>query len=247
VTIDGVRAVLLDIEGTTTPIAFVHDRLFSYAKANVRAFLDQVSLADSHIASILNGLREEYARDLEQGETLPPWSDDTADSIRHAASSYACWLMERDRKSGPLKALQGLIWERGYTSGVLRGQVYPDVSSALRLWTEAGIVIGIFSSGSVLAQKLLFTHSNAGDLTPFLTWHFDTAVGPKRDPESYRRIAAQMGMAPADILFMSDTPEELDAALAAGFRVVRVERGESQSPPSSHPVVTTFDHHRLKI
>lgn len=223
-TIDGIRAVLLDIEGTTTPIAFVHERLFSYAKAHVHAFLEQAPTSDPQFASIVAGLRDEHARDREAGNAPPPWSDETVTSTRAAAARYARWLMERDRKSGPLKTLQGLIWEVGYASGLLKGEVYPDVPVALRRWTGAGIRVGIFSSGSVLAQKLLFRHSNVGDLTPFLTWHFDTAVGPKRDPESYRRIALEIGLQPAEILFQSDTAEELAAAQAAGLRTRRVDR-----------------------
>jgi enolase-phosphatase E1 len=225
VTPDGIRAVLLDIEGTTTPIAFVHDRLFSYAKEHVRAFLDEMAPSDPQIMSILTGLREEHTRDRERGAAPPPWLDETGASMRDAAATYARWLMEQDRKSGPLKALQGLIWQGGYTSGLLKGEVYPDVPLALRRWTGAGIRAGIFSSGSVLAQQLLFRYSNAGDLTPFLTWHFDTTVGPKRDPESYRRIASEMALAPAHILFLSDTDEELEAARLAGFQTRRIDRG----------------------
>jgi enolase-phosphatase E1 len=231
VTTGGIRAVLLDIEGTTTPIAFVHERLFSYAKEHVRAFLKHASPSDPQMASIVAGLREEHARDRASGAAPPPWSDAAGESMRDAVAAYARWLMERDRKSGPLKMLQGLIWEGGYTSGLLKGEVYPDVPIALRRWREAGIRAGIFSSGSVLAQKLLFRHSNAGDLTPLLAWHFDTAVGPKRDPESYRRIASQIGIAPPDIFFLSDTEEELEAARTAGFQTRHIDR--EADPPDT--------------
>lgn len=218
--IAGIRAVLLDIEGTTTPIAFVHERLFAYARTHVRAFLAHASHADSGIRGILDGLREEHAQDAARGEAPPPWPDDSPDVV----GAYVDWLIDRDRKSGPLKALQGLIWEGGYASGTLKGEVYPDVPDALRRWTAAGIRVGIFSSGSVLAQRLLFKHSTAGDLTPFLSWHFDTAVGPKRDPESYRRIASHLAIPPDRILFVSDTQEELDAAQSAGFHTRKVTR-----------------------
>jgi enolase-phosphatase E1 len=224
--IDGIGAVLLDIEGTTTPIAFVHERLFSYAKESVHAFLAQTIGSDADIDRILDGLREEHARDLARGESPPPWPDQLADAsaTTAAASAYVCWLIDRDRKSGPLKALQGRIWEGGYASGRLKGEVYPDVPDALRRWTTEGVRVGIFSSGSVLAQQLLFKHSTAGDLTPFLTWYFDTTVGPKRDPDSYRRIAAQIGLAPDRILFLSDTEEEVAAARTAGLQTQLVVR-----------------------
>ena len=222
----GIRAVLLDIEGTTTPITFVHERLFSYARASVRTFLARTVETDPDIRHILEGLRVEHARDLDRGEAPPSWPDPSAGASANAdaASAYVGWLIDRDRKSGPLKALQGRIWEGGYATGALQGEVYADVPATLRAWTARGVRVGIFSSGSVLAQQLLFTHSTAGDLSPFLTWYFDTAIGPKRDPDSYRRIAAQIDIPPDGILFLSDTPEELDAARTAGLRTRLVVR-----------------------
>jgi len=222
----GIRAVLLDIEGTTTPIAFVHERLFSYAREHVRAFLTQTAKTDTEVRQVLDDLRAEYVSDRQRGESLPPWPDgsDSATAIADAAGAYVHWLIDRDRKSGPLKALQGRIWAQGYADGTLKGDVYPDVPTALQRWTAAGVRVGIFSSGSVLAQQLLFKHSTAGDLTPYLSWYFDTAVGPKRDPQSYRRIALQIDLSPGCILFLSDTPEEVAAARAADFRADLVRR-----------------------
>src|SRR5262249_44525458 len=129
-----------------------------------------------------------------------------------AAVAYAHWLMDRDRKSPALKALQGLVWEEGYRSSALVGQVYPDVKPALERWRAAGIDAGIYSSGSVLAQQLLFGQSIAGDLRPLLRWHFDTSVGAKVQTASYERIVEAVALPPASILFVSDVVRELEAA-----------------------------------
>jgi enolase-phosphatase E1 len=202
----GIRVVLLDIEGTTTPMAFVHDVLFPYARARVAQYLADASSPDPETAHILDGLREEHARDVARGEHPPA-----------TPTAYALWLMDRDRKSGPLKTLQGKIWQHGYATGELKGEVYPDVPPALAEWTAAGVRVGIFSSGSVLAQKLLFSTTPAGDLTPFLTWHFDTAIGPKQHADSYSAIAQAIGVPPTEILFISDSEPELAAARCAGM------------------------------
>ncbi len=143
--------------------------------------------------------------------------------------------MDQDRKSRALKTLQGSIWEEGYAQGTLRGEVYPDVPAALERWTATGARVGIFSSGSVLAQTLLFRYSTAGDLTPLLRWHFDTSVGPKVDPASYGRIAGAVGVAPAAILFVSDTEKELDAARTAGLETRLCVRPPAQPPNRFEP------------
>ena len=214
------HVVLLDIEGTTTPIAFVHDVSFRTRRRACARFSSRRADTDPEIRHIVDGLREEHARDPARGESPPPWPDGSREATRDAdgASAYVYWLMDRDRKSGPLKALQGRIWEEGYATGALKGEVYPDVPAALRRWTGEGLRVGIFSSGSVLAQQLLFAHSTAGDLSPFLTCYFDTAVGPKRDPDSYRRIAAQIAARTRTASSFSPTrEEELSAARTAGL------------------------------
>ena len=139
--------------------------------------------------------------------------------------------MDRDRKSTALKSVQGLIWEEGYRDGDLLGEVFADVPAALARWRAQRIDTGIFSSGSVLAQQLLFRHSSAGDLTSVLRWHFDTTTGPKTDPESYRRIAATMGIPAARVLFVSDMTAELDAALRAGMQTRLALRPGNRPPP----------------
>jgi enolase-phosphatase E1 len=144
--------------------------------------------------------------------------------------------MDRDRKSTALKSLQGRIWESGYRSGALRSHLYADVRPALERWRSEGKRVAIFSSGSVLAQRLLFAHTPEGDLTPMIDAFFDTTTGPKREAESYRRIAAALGMPPVGVLFVSDVAAELDAARAAGLKTALCVR-EGEAPPPGHPVV----------
>jgi enolase-phosphatase E1 len=225
----GVGVVLLDIEGTTTPIEFVHRTLFGFARAEVRDYL-AARTHHAEIAAALDGLREEHAADAAAGLSPPPWPDQSPSPLESVVA-YVGWLISRDRKSRWLKELQGRIWEEGYVRGALRGEVYPDVPAALHRWTAAGVSVGIFSSGSVLAQKLLFAHSTAGDLTPLLRWHFDTAVGPKTEVASYVRISEQISSPPDRILFVSDVTKEIDAARAAGFQTLLCVR-----PPSAPPV-----------
>jgi enolase-phosphatase E1 len=222
--------ILLDIEGTTTPIAFVTGVLFPYARTHLPAYLARHGDTPA-CAAVLARLRGEYEAERESGADVPPWSP----------AAYAGWLMDRDRKSGALKDLQGRVWDEGYRNGELVGQVFPDVRPAFERWRGAGVPIGIFSSGSVLAQQLLFRHSSAGDLTPFLTWHFDTSVGPKPDPASYARIAEQTGTSPRDVVFVSDVVRELDAARIAGMQTILSDRpGNAPQPKHDHRIVQSF-------
>lgn len=227
----GIDVVLLDIEGTTTPVSFVYDVLFPYARARLPAWLAARSISDPDVREIVGSLRQER-----EGDPGAPASW-TIDSIVSRLLSY----MDEDRKSRALKIAQGKIWEEGYASGQLRGEVYTDVPPALRRWTADGRPVGIFSSGSVLAQKLLFAHSNAGDLTPLLRWHFDTAVGPKVDTTSYTRIAESVNASPASILFISDVANELTAAHEAGLRTLLCVRPPATATSSAFAVIHTFD------
>ena len=149
--------------------------------------------------------------------------------------------MDQDRKSTGLKSLQGKIWEEGYRSGDLKGEVYPDVLPALERWRKEGIDIAIFSSGSVQAQRSLFRNSVAGDLTRFIKAYFDTTTGPKREPESYRRIAAALERSPSEVLFVSDIGAELDAARAAGMQTALCVRTGSLQGAVVHPSIHRFD------
>lgn len=212
--------ILTDIEGTTSAIAFVKETLFPFAAAELDAFLDAHG-AEPEVASIM----------AEVAAAAP------GEAPRAALRR---WMAE-DAKVTPLKALQGLIWQAGYADGRLKGHLWPDVAPCLRAWAQAGVRLAVYSSGSVGAQKLLFGHSVAGDLTGLFTGFFDTKVGGKRDVASYAAIAATLGLPPGDILFLSDVAEELDAAKAAGLRTCQLVRREDGTHPSGrHPEATDF-------
>jgi enolase-phosphatase E1 len=208
-------AIVLDIEGTTTPLAFVTDVLFPYARRALPAYVD-AHLDDPHLLEPIERLEQEWHEDVARGEKPPVWRDDDRPSRVASIVSYAEWLMDRDRKAFGLKALQGHISRHGYEDGSLRGEVYPDVPVAFARWHDAGIPVAIFSSGSALAQQNLFRTTPDGDLTRWIHRYFDTTVGPKRSPESYRRIASALGCDPARVLFISDVTAELEAAREAG-------------------------------
>lgn len=219
------RAIVTDIEGTTTPVAFVHETLFPYARDALPGFLARTPRPPAVEAALAE------ARALAGGEALTD-EDVVGTLIR--------WIDE-DRKAAPLKTLQGLVWADGYRTGALRAPVYDDVAAALRGWHDAGIVLAVYSSGSVAAQKLLFGHSNHGDLTGLFTAWFDLATGSKLEPAAYTAIAAALDLPPADILFLSDHPGELAAAAEADLAVLRLDRGDPPpAPPGDHPVVTSF-------
>jgi enolase-phosphatase E1 len=222
------RAILLDIEGTTTPIAFVYDVLFPYARAHFRDFLRDHPEADA-----IAILKREWV--AEPPDNHPPLPGDLA--------TYIEWLMDRDRKSPGLKALQGLVWQRGYRDATLKGEVYADVPPALERWRRGGIKTAIYSSGSVLAQRLLFSTTAFGDLTPLLSGFFDTSSGIKTSSESYERIAAGLECSTRQMLFVSDLIAELDAARAAGCEALLCVRPATvpiDIPPIER-IVHTFD------
>ena len=223
------RGILLDIEGTTTSIAFVHDVLFPHARARLDAACARAS-SDPRLAEAVATLREEHEK--EPGAELPAFG---------SGAPYARHLMESDRKSTGLKLLQGLIWEEGYRTGALRGHVFVDVPEALARWRRSGVRLRVFSSGSVLAQKLLFGHTEHGDLTVHFEGFHDTTTGAKRDAGAYAKIAGAFGLPPAEIAFLSDTVAELDAAAAAGMRTALMIRpGNAPADPGPHPSHRTF-------
>jgi len=236
-----VRAILLDIEGTTTPIEFVYGTLFPFARARIGDFV-QRHRDRADVREDIQALRAEYAREDSQAPGLPAWRGGSANAEAESAVNYALWLMDCDRKSTALKSLQGKIWEAGYLSGDLRGQLYPDVAPAFRRWRAQGRTLAIFSSGSVLAQKLLFAHSTAGDLASFISAYFDTTTGPKQDAQSYGPIAAALGFPPAEMLFLSDVVVELDAASRAGIHTALCVRSGTGAPANvQHSVIHTFN------
>jgi len=227
----GVKAILLDIEGTVTPISFVHDVLFPYARARVRSYLVQHFNSDD-VRADLDKLRAEYILDLKEGRqppSLPPIEDQ---SSLNSTVAYIEWLMDQDRKSAGLKSLQGRIWEQGYDDGSLKAPIYPDVVPAMEHWHREGIDVSIFSSGSVLAQRLLFRHTEGGDLTRYIKNYFDTSTGSKMDLDSYRQIASKISQNPNAVLFISDVATELEAASAAGMKTLLCVR-PGNAPQSS--------------
>jgi enolase-phosphatase E1 len=240
---EGIRGVVLDIEGTTTPIAFVYDNLFNYSRTHVRDYLERFFDTDA-VRSDVQLLREEHAEDVSKAEQPPPplagpGSQDEIDSL----ATYVNWLIDLNRKSTGLKSLQGKIWHEGYADGTLRAQVFPDVAPALARWRAAGLSINIFSSGSALAQQLLFTHTEAGDLTPFIDNYFDTTVGKKGEAGSYQRIAESIGRRPEELLFVSDIVTELAAAREAGMKTVLSIRpgNQPQEFAAQYTSVHSFD------
>ncbi|WP_159015219.1 acireductone synthase [Cognatiluteimonas profundi] len=206
--------ILTDIEGTTSSISFVKNVLFPYARRELPRFVRERA-DDPAVRRWLDAVATEsggICNDDVIVETLQGWID-------------------QDRKHTALKALQGMLWRDGYERGDFRGHVYPDAAAGLRQWRDGGHALAVFSSGSVGAQQLLFGHSEAGDLASLFSDFFDTEVGHKREPASYRRIADMLGRQPSDILFLSDVVEELDAARDAGMRTVLVDRLDDYPQP----------------
>jgi enolase-phosphatase E1 len=233
----GVRAILLDIEGTTTPLAFVYDVLFPFARAHMRDYLQAHADSDM-VRDALDRLREEWRADAAARQDPPEWPDDAL----MPAVAYLEWLMDRDLKSPALKLLQGYIWEGGYRSGVLKGLVFPDVRPAFERWRGVPVKIAIYSSGSMLAQRLLFGATPDGDLTPFISGFFDTSAGVKTSAASYRRIAGALSHSAAEVLFVSDVPAELDAARSAGCQVLLAERpGNRAATAKEAETIRSFD------
>lgn len=218
------KAVLTDIEGTTSSIAFVKEVLFPYARERLPDFVAARG-DDPDVRSLLDDARAEAGR--------PEASD------AEVAAILQGWIDE-DRKATPLKALQGLIWTRGYREGDYQAHVYPDAVARLRAWRDRGLPLYVYSSGSVRAQRLFFAHSEAGDLTPLFSGYFDTTAGPKKEAASYAAIAAEVGLRPGEVLFLSDVEAELDAARAAGMQTCWIVREAELPAGAAHPVARDF-------
>jgi enolase-phosphatase E1 len=225
---DSDPAVLLDIEGTTTPISFVHQVLFPFAGHAVASFLPQHA-DDPAVAAAC----QQILADATEPERALPGHAAVISVVRRQ--------MAADVKATGLKALQGLIWRDGYARGELKSQVFADVPQALRRWQATGRPVAIYSSGSRLAQQLLFRYTDFGDLTPLLSAYFDTEIGPKREAESYRRIAAAWGQPPTRIIFASDVPAECAAAAQAGLHAVLLMRPGNPPLPPGQPFAVHAD------
>ena len=219
-----VKSIVTDIEGTTSSLSFVKDVLFPYARARMGEFIHRHA-KDPAVQRELDEVRRISGKKLTDAEVI---------------DQLTRWIDE-DRKITPLKNLQGMIWEDGYRQGDFKGHVYHDAVRQLRNWRRQGISIYVFSSGSIQAQKLLFAHTEYGDLTPLFSGYFDTTIGNKREAGSYRKIAEAIGTKPDEILFLSDIIEELDAARAAGMQVIGLVRESVPDLRSAYRQVRNFD------
>jgi enolase-phosphatase E1 len=219
-----IRAIITDIEGTTSDIQFVKQVLFPYARARLGDILQQAA-SQREIALVCEQLRQEINQPAAGGSEL---------------LAVLNQFMDEDRKSTALKQLQGIIWREGYQNGELQGHLYQDVSPQLHAWHQRGIRLGVYSSGSQQAQQLLFAYSQAGDLGGLFRDYFDTRIGHKRQVDSYRCIAQHLQLPASHILFLSDTYQELDAAAAAGWQTCQLVRGVAEAQ-RTHPQVSGFD------
>ena len=219
-----IKAIITDIEGTTSSLAFVKEVLFPYARANLAAYV-RLNAAEPQVKAALEESCKEAGAELDTGQLI---------------TQLIQWIDE-DKKVTPLKSLQGLLWEAGYQAGAFKGHIYKDAAAHLKAWKAKGLDLYIYSSGSVHAQKLLFAHTEYGDLTPLFSGYFDTRIGGKKDQESYEKIAQQIDIPANQLLFLSDIKEELDAAKAAGFKTLWLTRDSTPDPQAEHTQISSFD------
>jgi enolase-phosphatase E1 len=218
--------ILTDIEGTTTSVSFVYEILFPYFRNNIQQLKELQQLPE---------VREAFEQTIELAKELDGIQLIETDEIIHKLLEWSL----ADKKITPLKTLQGILWEKGYKSGEIRGHVYSDVKENLEKWKDNGMELGVFSSGSVAAQKLIFGFSELGDLSPHFSYYFDTKTGGKREVETYTKISHQINTSPATILFLSDIIEELEAAKKAGYQTLQLVR--QGTTPNWDKTVTNFD------
>lgn len=218
------QAIVTDIEGTTSSLSFVKEVLFPYARRHMADFVRDQAHAPE-VAVLLDEVRAEMAADADLNSIIQQLEQ---------------WIDE-DKKITPLKALQGLLWERGYQQGDFTGHVYADAKQQLARWHEQGLALYVYSSGSVYAQRLLFSHSDYGDLTPLFTGYFDTKTGAKVERLSYQRIAEAVDLSAKDMVFLSDIEAELDAARAAGMQTIWLVREGPVTRQAAHAQVRCFD------
>lgn len=219
-----IKAIVTDIEGTTSSLSFVKDVLFPYAHAHVPEYVRQ-HRDEPYVKQLLADTCNEAGIGIDT----------------EAAIAQLIQWIGQDKKITPLKALQGLIWEAGYKQGDFKGHLYQDAIDNLKLWKAKGMSLYVYSSGSVFAQKLLFGHTDSGDLTPLFSGYFDTTVGGKKESDSYRKIAEGIGYPTQEILFLSDIKEELDAAKTAGYKTVWLTREHEPDNRAEHHQVSSFD------
>ncbi|WP_417517575.1 acireductone synthase [Marinobacter sp.] len=218
-----IRVILTDIEGTTSSISFVHDVLFPFAAEHLPGFIRE---------------QQDNSEVSEQLDLLAEASGTDRGDVGALIETLQAWIRE-DRKATPLKALQGMIWERGYQQGELNGHIYDDAAQYLQHWHDRGLRLYVYSSGSVKAQKLIFGFTTAGDFTPFFSGYFDTRIGGKKEPEAYRNILSELGVEARTVLFLSDVEAELEAAEAAGMETAWLIR-DGELPETERFVARSF-------
>lgn len=218
-----IRAIVTDIEGTTSSLSFVKDTLFPYARIHLSDYVRQHA-QESQVKQQLDAVRQEIGTSV----------DDEA-----VIAQLLQWI-DADKKATPLKALQGLIWEQGYADGDFHGHIYQDAYEQLSAWHAQGIKLYVYSSGSVYAQKLLYGHTKYGDLTSLFSGYFDTNIGAKTEKGSYQAIVETLNLPAGEILFLSDIEAELDAASAVGMQTTWLVRDGEVKAASTHPQVNSF-------
>ncbi|PSN50745.1 Enolase-phosphatase E1 [Blattella germanica] len=226
------KIILLDIEGTITSISYVKDTLFSFIRRNLDCYL-KAHWKDSDLDNDLLLLREQANEDKRNGipgvVIIPEYNESNEKDLLEAAKKNVIWQMDLDRKTKALKQFQGHVMHEGYKQGKLKGHIYPDVLPALKSWVKNGKKVYIYSSGSIEAQKLLFGHSEEGDILEYFSGHFDTEVGPKVESNSYFNIMKRLNCESDKIVFFTDVPKEAEAANGAGIKTILVVR-EGNSP-----------------
>ena len=235
------QVILLDIEGTTASVDFVHEVMFPFVTRNLSSFLDATWGQAETVAACLR-----IAQDAGH-ESLEAWQATTGRPGRTLIEQQIGDLMRGDIKATGLKAMQGLVWQKGFESGELVAPIYDDVLPQLIRWKEIGLDIRIYSSGSIAAQKLFFGHTQHGDLLHYFSGHYDTTIGGKKEAESYQKIAADIGVKPDSILFVSDLEGELEAARNAGVQVAAAIRPGNKplSEKAVFPRIASFDEIRV--
>jgi enolase-phosphatase E1 len=234
----GISHLLLDIEGTTCPVQFVAETLFPFAAARLMSFVQQHG-RDADVIRLLNDVQEAWLRDADPEAVALLQRDPAPEGLRTVP--YLQLLIRQDRKLPALKDLQGLIWKAGYASGELVAPLFDDVADALHRWHGSGVVLAVYSSGSVPAQQLLYGHCSGGDLRDLFSYWFDSRTGPKHESASYGRIAEAMGVAPAAVLFISDSLMECEAARRSGMAVLFSDRpGNPQRDAGRFETITDY-------
>lgn len=225
-----IKAIVTDIEGTTSSLSFVKEVLFPYARAHIGDYV-RCHADEEKISALINDVRMETEAELD---------------LEAVIAQLEQWIDE-DRKIAALKTLQGLLWETGYRQGDFQGHLYEDAKQNLQQWRQQGIRLFVYSSGSVYAQKLLFGYTEYGDLNDLFSGYFDTQVGAKTETASYLKIIEAIDCAAEEILFLSDIEAELDAAKAAGMQTVWLVRDKEPDTNATHLQVNNFNDIKIAI